>query len=57
MLCAASEILRRDVYRGFGPTLAAEYLDRKHGMHAGRASRKSINGDSAAHASAIHLAR
>ena len=24
------------MYRGFGPTLAAEYLDRKHGIHAGR---------------------
>src|ERR1700727_665202 len=32
----ALEILRRDVYRGFGPTLAAEYLARKHGIHAGR---------------------
>src|ERR1022692_1483253 len=32
----ALEILRRDVYRGFGPTLAAEYLDRKHAIHAGR---------------------
>jgi transposase len=32
----ALEILRRDVYRGFGPTLAAEYLDRKHDIHAGR---------------------
>ena len=29
------EILRRDVYRGFGPTLAAEYLDGKHDIHAG----------------------
>src|SRR5581483_8183237 len=32
----ALEILRLDVYRGFGPTLAAEYLDRKHDIHAGR---------------------
>jgi transposase len=32
----ALEILRGDVYRGFGPTLAAEYLDRKHDIHAGR---------------------
>ena len=32
----ALEILRRDVYRGFGPTLAAEYLDSKHGIQAGR---------------------
>jgi transposase len=26
------EILRRDVYRGFGPTLASEYLAKKHNM-------------------------
>jgi transposase len=32
----ALEILGRDVYRGFGPTLAAEYLASKHGIHAGR---------------------
>jgi transposase len=32
----ALEILRRDVYRGFGPTLAAEYLDSKHDTQAGR---------------------
>jgi hypothetical protein len=32
----ALEILDRDVYRGFGPTLAAEYLDSKHEIHAGR---------------------
>src|SRR6266852_8158139 len=32
----ALEILRRDVYRGFGPTLAAEYLANEHGIHAGR---------------------
>src|ERR1700674_5004102 len=32
----ALEILSRDVYRGFGPTLAAEYLARKHNIHAGR---------------------
>jgi transposase len=32
----ALEILRRDVYRGFGPTLAAEYLDSKHDIQAGR---------------------
>jgi transposase len=32
----ALEILNRDVYRGFGPTLAAEYLDSKHDIHAGR---------------------
>ncbi len=32
----ALEILGRDVYRGFGPTLAAEYLAGKHDIHAGR---------------------
>jgi transposase len=32
----ALAILRGDVYRGFGPTLAAEYLDRKHDIQAGR---------------------
>jgi transposase len=32
----ALEILRRDVYRGFGPTLAAEYLASKHDIQAGR---------------------
>jgi len=32
----ALEILARDVYRGFGPTLAAEYLASKHDIHAGR---------------------
>ena len=32
----ALEILGRDVYRGFGPTLAAEYLASKHDIHAGR---------------------
>jgi len=29
-------ILSREVYAGFGPTLAAEYLAEKHGIHAGR---------------------
>ena len=32
----ALEILRRDVYSSFGPTLAAEYLAAKHDIHAGR---------------------
>src|SRR5438876_625183 len=32
----ALEILSRDVYRGFGPTLAAEYLANEHDIHAGR---------------------
>jgi hypothetical protein len=30
----APEILRRDVYRDFGPTLAAEYLGSKHDIPA-----------------------
>jgi transposase len=33
---AAVEILSREVYAGFGPTLAAEYLAEKHGILAGR---------------------
>jgi len=33
---AALEILGRKVYADFGPTLAAEYLAAKHGIHAGR---------------------
>src|SRR5271166_1725370 len=32
----ALEILHRDVYRGFGPTLATEYLASEHAIHAGR---------------------
>jgi transposase len=36
----ALEILR-DVYRGFGPTLAAEYLASKHDIHAGRETVRS----------------
>jgi transposase len=33
---SALEILSREVYAGFGPTLAAEYLAEKHGIPAGR---------------------
>jgi transposase len=33
---AALEILSRKIYSGFGPTLAAEYLADRHGIHAGR---------------------
>jgi transposase len=33
---AAVTILRQDVYRGFGPTLASEYLANKHGMEVSR---------------------
>ena len=32
----AVKILSADVYRGFGPTLAAEYLGKKHGIEASR---------------------
>src|SRR5260370_12290769 len=32
----AIEILSQDVYRGFGPTLAAEDLAKKHGVKEGR---------------------
>jgi transposase len=32
----AMEILRDPIYRGFGPTLAAEYLDKKHGLKVGK---------------------
>ncbi len=32
----AVEILSREVYRGFGPTLAAEHLNRKHGIKVGK---------------------
>ena len=37
----ALKILGRDVYRGFGPTLAAEYLAGKHHIHAGRETVRS----------------
>jgi transposase len=32
----AIEILSQEVYRGFGPTLGAEYLAKKHHLHVGR---------------------
>jgi transposase len=32
----AVAVLSLDVYRGFGPTLAGEYLDKKHGIHVSR---------------------
>lgn len=37
----ALEILSRDIYRGFGPTLASEYLASKHDIHAGRETVRS----------------
>src|SRR4030095_16893281 len=33
---AAVRILRQDVYRGFGPTRASEYLAHKHGLEVSR---------------------
>src|ERR1039457_7604590 len=32
----AVKILSADVYRGFGPTLAAEYLSKRHGIEASK---------------------
>ena len=32
----AVKILSAEVYRGFGPTLAAEYLGKKHGIEASK---------------------
>ena len=32
----AVTILSRPEYAGFGPTLAAEYLEQRHGIHLGR---------------------
>jgi histidinol dehydrogenase len=32
----AIEILTQDVYRGFGPTLASEYLEKKHAIEVSR---------------------
>ena len=32
----AVKILSRPVYRGFGPTLAAEYLAKKHGIEVSK---------------------
>jgi transposase len=37
----AVEILSQDVYQGFGPTLAAEYLAKKHDVHV---SRETVRG-------------
>src|SRR5881392_2229080 len=33
---AAVKILSADVYKGFGPTLASEYLHKKHGIEASK---------------------
>jgi len=37
----AIQILRQDIYRGFGPTLAAEYLAKRHKLAA---SRETVRG-------------
>jgi len=39
--CKAIEILSQDVYQGFGPTLAAEYLTKHHDVHV---SRETVRG-------------
>jgi biotin operon repressor len=39
--CEAVEILSQDVYQGFGPTLAAEYLAKQHDVNV---SRETVRG-------------
>jgi transposase len=36
------EILSTEVYRGFGPTLASEYLRKKHGIQVGREALRKL---------------
>lgn len=36
------EILSAEVYRGFGPTLASEYLTKKHGIQMGREALRQL---------------
>jgi transposase-like protein len=38
---SALEILSQDLYRGFGPTLASEYLGKKHGIAVSRETVRS----------------
>jgi len=38
----AVRILSQQVYRGFGPTLAAEYLGKKHKLHIGREALRGL---------------
>lgn len=38
----AVRVLSQDVYRGFGPTLAAEYLGKKHGLKIGREALRKL---------------
>ena len=39
---AATRILAQEVYRGFGPTLASEYLGKKHGLEIGREAVRQL---------------
>ena len=38
----AVRILSQEVYHGFGPTLASEYLSRKHGVRIGREALRQL---------------
>jgi hypothetical protein len=38
----AVQILSREVYHGFGPTLASEYLAKKHKLHIGREALRQL---------------
>jgi hypothetical protein len=38
----AVRILSQEVYRGFGPTLASEYLAKKHNLHIGREALRQM---------------
>jgi len=39
---AATRVLAQEVYRGFGPTLASEYLAKKHGIEMGREAVRQL---------------
>ncbi len=41
----ALEILGRELYRGFGPTLAGEYLSKDHGIDVSRETVRSSCGE------------
>src|SRR5262249_21909341 len=38
----AVRILSQELYRGFGPTLASEYLEKKHGIGIGREALRQL---------------
>src|SRR5262249_1118446 len=38
----AERILSQELYRGFGPTLASEYLEKKHGIGIGREALRQL---------------